>query len=230
MCVDITPEGYVALTDSVNATVKIFSLQGQLVQMAGGNDVFDYPHGIAVSKEGEFVVTDISKHSITVMNKEGGIIHSFGEYGTDHYEFDHPYYVCLDHEKHITVSDYGNCCIKTFSFDGRGLRTFKQDDFKLMNESFVSLQGITCDSEGNILVICNSTVYLLARNGRLWDVVTPKDGLINPKSVSVSVSAQNRIIVSQADPDSSKHEICIYKYNCEDYRSVNSVQFYAINV
>ncbi|XP_033731891.1 tripartite motif-containing protein 3-like isoform X1 [Pecten maximus] len=227
MCVAMTTDGHVALTDSVNACVKIFSLQGQLVQMIGDNEIFDIPYGLDISKDGDLAVTDICKHCVTVFRKDGSVIHGFGEYGSDHYEFDYPYFVCFDKDKHIIVSDSGNSCIKIFSFEGRGLRTFKQNDFKLMNESFVTLQGMCVDADGNILVICNSTVYLLARNGRLWEVLTSKDGLTNPRCLAFA--APGRLVLTNYDTD-KKHEICIYKYHYDDYKSVNSVQFYAINV
>ena len=55
--VAITPNNQLAVTDSVNACVKVFSTDGQLVQLCG--DESDFPYGIAVSIDGFFIVTDI---------------------------------------------------------------------------------------------------------------------------------------------------------------------------
>ena len=167
LCIAVTSQNHLAITDSVNACVKVFSADGQLVQLCGGE--FDFPYGIAVSFDGYFIVTDIFRHSVAILDSEGNPHHSFGEFGSGLRQFDHPYFVAVDQSKQIIVSDSGNSSIKLFQFDGKLLRMFSQNDFKLLNETFFNLQGLCLDADGNTLVICNSTIYILIKNGRLWE-------------------------------------------------------------
>mgnify|MGYP003692167959 CR=1 FL=1 len=80
------------MTDSVNACVKVFSTDGQLlhVQLCGGE--FDFPYGIEVSIDGFFIVTYIFKHSDIILDPH----HSFGEFVSRVKQFDHPYFVAVD--------------------------------------------------------------------------------------------------------------------------------------
>ncbi|XP_061175919.1 E3 ubiquitin-protein ligase TRIM71-like [Saccostrea echinata] len=223
LCIAVTSQNHLAVTDSVNACVKVFSEDGQLVQLCGGE--FDFPYGIAVSFDGFFIVTDIFKHSVTILDSEGSPHHSFGEFGSGLKEFDHPYFVAVDQSKQIIVSDSGNSSIKLFHFDGKLLRMFSQNDFKLLNETFFNLQGLCLDADGNTLVICNSTIYILIKNGRLWEILTTTDGLFCPKSLSYSPAGC--LVVTQCD---KRHEVTVFRYKKEDFKSLNSAQFYAISL
>lgn len=225
LCVAVTPQNHLAVTDSVNACVKVFSVDGQLIQLCGGE--FDFPYGIAVSYDGFFIITDIFRHSVTILDAEGSPHNSFGEFGSEMKEFDHPYFVAVDQSKQIIVSDSGNSSIKLFHFDGKLLRMFSQNDFKLLNETFLNLQGLCLDADGNTLVICNSTIYILIKNGRLWEILTMSDGVFSPKSLSYSPAGC--LVVTQYDTG-KHHEVTVFRYKKEDFRSLNSAQFYAISL
>ncbi|XP_067687559.1 tripartite motif-containing protein 2-like [Haliotis asinina] len=228
MCIAMTTDECIALTDSVNACVKVFSVTGVFKEKFGGNDVFEFPYGIAISPDNYVVVTDICKHSVVVLYPSGGVSHTFGCYGDDVREFDHPYFVAVNKNKQIIVSDAGNSAIKIFHFEGKLLRTFSLNEFRLpAEETFVSLQGLCTDTDGNTIVICNSTVYILTKNGRLWEIFTPKDGLSSPKCVTFS--PLGRVVVTQSNFD-DRHEMCIYRYNVEDYKPLNTLVYYAISI
>lgn len=223
----MTKNDVVAVTDSVNACVKLFSLDGQLVQLVGSSDVLEIPYGLCLSHDEHFIVTDICKHSVVVFDKDGNSCHSFGQYGSEPREFDHPYHVTVDKDKHIYVSDSGNSSIKLFTFEGKLLRYFTHKEFKLQNEIFVTLNGLCVDSEGNLLVTCNAGIYILLKNGRLWEVLTSDDGIMCPKSLAIS--SCGRMIVTQNDSEKI-NEFGIFHYNPEHFRSLNSAQFYAISI
>lgn len=227
MCVSVTKDDHVAVTDSVNSCVKVFTLEGQLIQVLGCSEVFDIPYGLGLSSDNFFVVTDICKHRIAVLNPDGSTDHVFGEYGSQPNEFDHPYFVTVTSEKQIVVTDSGNNCVKMFTFQGKLLKMFSQNEFKLGSDVFVSLQGLCTDTDGNILIICNNSVYILTKNGRLWEILTPKDGTTSPKCLTYVTSGH--LVLTQYDLD-ARHEVCLFKYNKEDYKSLNSTQFYAINI
>ncbi|ESO92030.1 hypothetical protein LOTGIDRAFT_67442, partial [Lottia gigantea] len=124
MCVAMTSNDTIAVTDSVNASVKIFSLGGNLLQHFKPKSIFEFPYGICVSFEGHLVVTDICKHEVIVLHPNGEPSHIIGCYGDGAREFDHPYFVTVNKDKQIIVSDTGNSSIKIFQFQGRLLRSF----------------------------------------------------------------------------------------------------------
>ncbi|KAK7481066.1 hypothetical protein BaRGS_00027702, partial [Batillaria attramentaria] len=225
--VAVTTDDHVTVTDSVNAAVKVFSCDGELVSCFVHSGTIEFPYGVAVTADNFIVLTDICRHAVIVLYPSGGISHEFGCYGDESRNFDHPYFVAVNKSKQIIVSDAGNSSIKIFQFEGKLLRAFSFQDFKLPAEGYVSLYGLCTDSDGNTLIVCNSTVCILTKNGRLWEVVTSKDGLTSPKAVAFSPNG--RLVVSQSSFD-EKHELCVFRYNTEDYRSLNTLVFYAISI
>ena len=226
--VAMTTDDDVAVTDGVNAAVKVFSLSGELRSCFSHPGWIEFPYGLAVTPDNFLVLTDICRHSVFVLFPSGGISHSFGRYGDGPRELDHPYFVTVNQSKQIIVSDAGNGSIKIFQFEGKLLRAFSFPDFKLPVEGYVSLYGLCTDTDGNTLIVCNSTVCIVTKNGRLWEVLTSKDGLTSPKAVTFSPS-QGRLVVTQSSFD-EKHELCVFRYNPEDYKSLNTLVYYAISI
>ncbi|XP_025083180.1 tripartite motif-containing protein 2-like isoform X2 [Pomacea canaliculata] len=225
--VAMTAEDHVAVTDSVNAAVKVFSREGELISCFTHAGLIEFPYGVAITLDNFFVFTDICKHAVIVLTPSGSVSHTFGSYGDERKNFDHPYFVAVNKSKQIIVSDAGNSAIKIFQFEGRLLRMFTLSDFKLPAEGYISLYGLCTDSDGNTLVVCNSTICIVTKNGRLWEVVTSKDGLTSPKGVAFSTAG--RLVVTQSSFE-DKHEVCVYRYNTEDYKSLNTLVYYAISI
>lgn len=230
LAVAMTTDDHVALTDSVNAAVKIFSCDGTLQSCFTHPGDIEFPYGLAITHDNFLVLTDICKHCVIILFPSGGISHKFGCYGDASKQFDHPYFVAVNKCKQIIVSDAGNSAIKIFHFEGKLLRMFGLDDFRLPAEGYVSLNGLCTDSDGNTLVVCNSTVCIVTKNGRLWEVVTTRDGLTSsPKGVVYSPINGGRLIVTQSGFE-DQHEICVFRYNTEDYKSLNTLVYYAISI
>lgn len=227
--VSMTTNDKIVVTDSVNAAVKIFTPSGQLEHCFVHANKMEFPHGVAVTTDNHIVVSDICKHCVVVLTPAGAVSHTFGSYGDGLREFDHPYCVTANSTRQIIVSDTGNSCVKIFHFHGRLLRCFSSLDFRLPADNFVSLYGICTDADDNTIVVCNSGVYILTKNGRLWEVLTSKDGLTSPKCVAYSPSGSGRLIVSQAGFD-IRHEMCLFRYNKDDYKSLNTLVYYAISI
>lgn len=224
--VAMTTDDCIAVTDSVNACVKVFSQNGIYQNKYGNNTFLEFPYGLAVSHDNFMVVTDICKHCVYVLYPSGGICSAFGSYGSEPKEFDHPYFVTVNKEKQIIVSDSGNCSIKIFQFEGKLLRVFSSKEYRI-GDSFCALQGLCTDAHDNTIVICNNAVYILTKMGRLWEVLTSKDGLNYPKCIAFSQSG--RLVVTQSVA-CDKHEALILDYNAEDFKSLNSLLLYAISV
>ena len=222
MTVTVTRDGdenYI-VTDSVNAALKVYMPDGTFVTQFGGSGMFDFPYGVAVTSGNFLVVTDVCQHSLTVLFPSGSLRNKFGRYGDGPYDLDHPYFVAVDRRDEILVADSGNTCIKRFDLDGHLLQCFNMRDFRLFNEHFILLAGIAVDSEDNVIVVGNSTVYVAAPNGRLWETVLPAEGLHSPKAVAYSPFGH--LAVTQCGLD-HRHEVGLFSYSPRDYRSLHSV-------
>ena len=217
VCVAMTTDDCIAVTDSVNACIKVFSQNGDFQNKYGSDNFLEFPYGIAISHDNFIIVTDICKHRVFVLYPSGGIYTEFGEYGTRSRDFDHPYFVTVNKEKQIIVSDSGNCSVKIFQFEGKLLRVFSTKDYRI-GDNFCALQGLCTDALDNTLVICNNAVYIVTKNGRLWEVLTAKDGLNYPKCIAYGQSG--RVVVTQSVTNEA-HEAVIMNYTAEDYQVIS---------
>jgi len=222
----MTTDDCIAVTDSVNASIKVFSQDGQFQNKFGNESFLEFPYGIAITHDNFMVVSDICKHRIFVLYPSGGIYSEFGTYGSEPSEFDHPYFITVNKKKQIIVSDSGNCSVKIFQFEGKLLRVFNANDYRI-GDSFCALQGLCTDALDNTVLICNNAVYIVTKNGRLWEVLTSKDGLNYPKCIAFSQTGRLTVTQSVAN---DKHEALILEYNPEDFKSLNSLLLYAISV
>ena len=74
------------------------------------------PYGIAVNDNGDIVVTEWSAHCVTIVNKEGEKVRSFGSRGTNEGQFTYPRGVAITNDKHILVTDEHR--LQKLTFDG----------------------------------------------------------------------------------------------------------------
>ena len=208
----------------ISDNFQIWQQDGTFVTEYAQNGIFDFPYGIATTNQHHIVVTDLCQHCVTVLNANGCLRNKFGSYGDKLHNFDHPYFLAVNQQDQIYVSDSGNTCIKSFNIDGKLLQYFNMDDFRLLNESFILLQGIAVDGVGHILVIGNSNIYICAQNGRLWEVIIPSEeqDLHFPKCLAHGTKGQ--IVVTQVGLD-HRHEISVFEYLSEDYHSLKCVPY-----
>ena len=86
--------------------------RGKLVKMITG---LDEPHGLAVCGNGDIVVAEFGAHCVTIMNKEGKKVRSFGAKGKEG-EFMYPKGVAVSNDGHILVTDRHR--IQKLTFNG----------------------------------------------------------------------------------------------------------------
>ena len=89
-------------------------MRGKPVNIISG---LNRPHGVVITKNEEIVVAEWSAHCITILNKEGNKVKSFGTYGTKAGQFTHPHGVAISHDGHILVTDYHRLQKLTFEGD-----------------------------------------------------------------------------------------------------------------
>ena len=77
-------------------------MRGKPVKIVSG---INLPWGVAVDKKEQLIVAENGSHCITVYNKEGKKVRSFGSYGTKEGQFTCPCGVAVTNDGHILVTD-----------------------------------------------------------------------------------------------------------------------------
>ena len=88
-------------------------MRGKPVNIISGLNV---PYGVVVTKNEEIVVAERDSHCITILNKEGKKVKSFGTKGTKEGQFTYPRGVAISHDGHILVTD--NHRLQKLTFEG----------------------------------------------------------------------------------------------------------------
>ncbi|XP_013407789.1 tripartite motif-containing protein 2-like [Lingula anatina] len=142
-------------SSSVPSCVVVFSKHdGRVVREIrkgkDGSDLFSCPYGIALTKQGNLVVTDIDKHCVYVLTMEGEVLHRYGRpgepsEGDSFLKF--PYGVCVDQFGHILVTDKYNDRIHMLSEEAKFICHLVTG-----GNGLVRPQGIALDQEGHLIV------------------------------------------------------------------------------
>ena len=74
------------------------------------------PQGIAVCDNGDIVVAEYGAHCVTILNKEGKKVNSFGTKGTKERQFTNLRGVAISNDQHILVTDIHR--LQKLTFDG----------------------------------------------------------------------------------------------------------------
>ena len=107
-------------------------------------------HGMVISRKGHLIVTDWSKHCITIINTASGEkIFSFGQFGSGQVEFDHSEGregVSLTRDGHIVVADSSNHRLQVLTVEGAfvaavGSRGFQPLQFHYPRDVAVDRNG-----------------------------------------------------------------------------------------
>ena len=88
-------------------------MRGKPVNIISG---LNRPWGVVITKNEEIVVAEKDSHCITILNKEGKKVKSFGTKGTKEGQFTNPCGVVISHDGHILVTD--NHRLQKLTFEG----------------------------------------------------------------------------------------------------------------
>ena len=89
-------------------------MRGKPVNIISG---LNGPLGVVITKNEEIVVAEKDSHCITILNKEGKKVKSFGTKGTKEGQFTNPRGVAISHDGHILVTDEHRLQKLTFESD-----------------------------------------------------------------------------------------------------------------
>ena len=119
--VAIDGRGNIVVSDYDNHQLLVFSgKDGSLLQRVGtagsGDGQLNMPLGVAITREGQYVVADSRNHRVMVFESDGSFVRSIGSRGEAEGELQFPMGVAVDHAGDITVADWGNNRIQVVLF------------------------------------------------------------------------------------------------------------------
>ena len=152
------------------------------------------PYGIAVCDNGDIVVAEYAAVCVTIVNKEGEKVRSFGTKGTKVGQFTNPRRVVITNDEHILVTDehqlqrltFDGVCVQSVgsSMSGSGQLQFNYP----MGIAVHSTAGLVfvADSHNNRIQVFNSdltyahsiTLHGDKQFNSLYDVSLDSDGCV----------------------------------------------------
>ena len=109
-----------------------------------------WPTALAMDKQHNLYLADESLHRITIYDKEGGLVRTWGTKGSGEGEFDGPSGLVCDLDENLVVVDHRNHRIQKYTQDGKILSEW--GSFGNGDGQFNLPWGITKDREGNLYI------------------------------------------------------------------------------
>ena len=137
-------------------------MRGKPVNIISG---LNRPWGVVVSKNEEIVVAENGANCITILNKEGKKVKSFGTEGTKEGQFTNPCGVAISHDGHILVTD--NHRLQKLTFEGDYVKSVGSSKTGNGRLKFNYPTGITVHpTTGQIFIadIFNDRIQVLNKN------------------------------------------------------------------
>ncbi len=131
----------------------------------GAFDGLSRPWGVAVGRKGQVVVTEASKHCVSIFTSRGKKIRTFGEQGSGRGQLYYPRGVAVDEEGSVLVADGSNDRIQKYTTEGLLLSVIGQEGSKPLQ--FNSPVGIAINKKNRMIYVCdesNHRVQILTPN------------------------------------------------------------------
>lgn len=150
----VNQRGEILVAEKKAHCVSIFSPEGVKLQSFGSEGLqpgnFKEPHGVAVSDNGDVIVTDYN-HRVQKFSNEYKLIKNVGKLGNGNLQFDHPLNVAISPTtKIIAVPEWGNYRVQILNPD----LTFNSSigNQGSGNGQFLKAYDVAFDSGGNVYV------------------------------------------------------------------------------
>ena len=127
------------------------------------------PSGVTIADNGLVIVNESGKNSITVLDKQGKRVRSFGFYGSERKEKDNPQGMAISSKGTVLVVNEGNGCIQEFTMDGeckncvgtKGSAFFRNGPLRFYHPNDIAVNKTTgqvyvADTGNNQLQVLNS--------------------------------------------------------------------------
>jgi len=180
---------YVLTRGGLGTEVRVINWEDENLGTLGGASLFQWPAALLVDEDENLYVTDEANHKVVVMDKDGELIDSWGEQGSESGQLNRPSGMCFDLEGNIVLSDAMNSRIQRFTRDGKPLQVFGEAG---EGEGQLNMPwGLTLDQFGDILVADwkNDRIQRFGPEGEFKSVIgshgTDKGQFRRPSSVAV---------------------------------------------
>ena len=170
-----------------------------------GKGEFDSPTGIAVDRNGNFLVADTNNGRIEKFSPTGIFLDIIGTKGSGQGQLSAPNDVAVDHDGNIYVTDAGNHRVQKLSADGKLIAEWKGP-----GPGFYGPRRIAIGADNSIYVVDqgHTRVVKFAPNGEVltvWGTKGSGDGQFDdPASVAVDPTG-NKVYV--ADPRNKRIQV-----------------------
>jgi DNA-binding beta-propeller fold protein YncE len=131
------------------------------------------PEGLALTPEGNLVVTDTHYSRVLIYSPQGKLLQKFGSYGSGETQFILATGVAVDKAGHIYVADYNGSPgdglrVRIHKFDATGKFLLQWGGYGEAPGKFQRLNGIAVDHEGNVVVadIVNHRIQIFSPQGK----------------------------------------------------------------
>ncbi len=118
------PGDEVAVADTWNHRIQVFSTKGRFKRVVISEDGFFAPRGVAMDADGNIFVADTGRHRVFKFDGKGKKVRMWGVRGTKPGEFNEPIGLAVDQANNLYVADRLNFRIQVFSNAGDHLRSF----------------------------------------------------------------------------------------------------------
>ena len=198
----------IAVTESANSRVQVFSSDGTYLRSFGrkGNKQgeFNYPYGITIHETNKIIVVDSWNHRVQLFSEQGEYLSQFGGKGNLDHQLSNPLGLSVDSKGNIIVADKHNKSMKIFSPDGHYLSKFRGEG------SFTS--PIHCIQYKKYLIVSDSEEHCIKvfdRNGNfLYKFGKRGKGngeFINPRCLSINKAGHVMVC------DASNHRVQVFE-------------------
>ncbi|XP_061202401.1 E3 ubiquitin-protein ligase NHLRC1 [Neopsephotus bourkii] len=184
------------------------------------------PTGVAACRRsGRLAVAHDGKKRIHVFGPGGSCLQQFGERGDAGNDIKYPLDVTVTSDGHVVVTDGGDCSVKAFDFEGRGVLAVR--------EGFCLPWGLdaTPDSEVILTDAEAGALYRLTADfkaGKLRKCQMIQSQLISPRGVAVSQTSGAIVVIEHLKaqgPNSSSTRVKIFSAEMDLVGQMDSFGF-----
>lgn len=196
-----------------SAIMRIYNMDGKLLEDIGQFYKFAKPSGIAISSKHQIIVSDLESHNIMIFTDQMKFSTKFGSKGSGEKRFLSPNFLTVNCKDNIIISDCDNNCIQVFDHLGN----FKHK-FGSAGEDHGYLccpMGVAVDSHNNIIVADagNFRVEIFDKKGRhIKCLVKDTDRIGNDaKPLDVAVTPKGDVAILFVGDNFA--EVQVYQWN-----------------
>jgi DNA-binding beta-propeller fold protein YncE len=204
----ICPEVCVQEADLSEASaILVYSIEGELLERFVYRDIMRRALSVAVDSASHMIIADYELHTIFIFDKNGRLLHKFGEHGSGPGQFNNPTFLCIGENNTIIVSDGNNHRIQVFDRMGKFLYQFGKHGTG--KGQFNMPFGVAADFHGNVLVVDgrNKRVQVFKQGGEFLSCMESfGDCLSAPRGIAVT--SDGHALVADRD----NHCVKKYKY------------------